>query len=157
MAQALAVAGLPLAAVTAIYTAYLLAQAKARDLWQNPLLPPHLLVQALLAGAGAALPVATWLEPALVLPLGMVLGASAGAHLLLVLGEITLPHATAHAHLASRMLTRDRVFWLGQALLAAAVALAAAGLPVAAAPLALIGLAAHEHAYIQAGQGVPLA
>ena len=34
--------GIPLAILTAIYTAYLFAQAKARDLWQNPLLPPHL-------------------------------------------------------------------------------------------------------------------
>jgi hypothetical protein len=45
---ALAFIGFPLAVMTAVYTAYLFAQAKARDLWQNPLLPPHLLVQALL-------------------------------------------------------------------------------------------------------------
>jgi hypothetical protein len=37
--------------MTAVYTAFLFAQAKARDLWQNPLLPPHLVVQAVLAGA----------------------------------------------------------------------------------------------------------
>ena len=42
----LAVLGAPLAAMTAIYTAFLFAQAKARDLWQSPLLPPHLVVQA---------------------------------------------------------------------------------------------------------------
>ena len=30
------------ALATACYTAYLFAQAKARDLWQSPLLPPHL-------------------------------------------------------------------------------------------------------------------
>ena len=36
--------------MTAVYTGYLFAQAKARDLWQNPLLPPHLLVEAILAG-----------------------------------------------------------------------------------------------------------
>ena len=41
----LTVAGLPLGIMTAVYTAYLFAQAKARDMWQNPLLPPHLLVQ----------------------------------------------------------------------------------------------------------------
>ena len=49
--QSLSWVGGPLAAMTAIYTAYLFAQAKARDLWQSPLLPPHLLVQALLAGS----------------------------------------------------------------------------------------------------------
>ena len=32
----------------------LFAQAKARDMWQNPLLPPHLLVQAIAAGFGGA-------------------------------------------------------------------------------------------------------
>ena len=46
--------GLPLAALTAVYTAYLFAQAKARDLWQNPLLPPHLLVQVVAARLGRA-------------------------------------------------------------------------------------------------------
>src|SRR4029078_12819533 len=44
----LMIAGIPLSILTAVYTAYLFAQAKARDMWQNPLLPPHLLVQALL-------------------------------------------------------------------------------------------------------------
>src|SRR2546422_421944 len=48
--------GIPLAALTAIYTAYLFAQAKARDLWQNPLLPPHLFLQALLLGSAVLLP-----------------------------------------------------------------------------------------------------
>jgi len=47
--------GVPLAAGAAVYTAYLFAQAKARDLWQSPLLAPHLLVQALLAGAAVVL------------------------------------------------------------------------------------------------------
>ena len=47
----LMIAGIPLSILTAVYTAYLFAQAKARDMWQNPLLPPHLLVQALLLGS----------------------------------------------------------------------------------------------------------
>ena len=47
-------AGVPLAVLCAVYTAWLFAQAKARDLWQSPLLPPLLLVQAVLAGASAA-------------------------------------------------------------------------------------------------------
>src|SRR4029453_15312752 len=40
-----------LAAGTATYTAMLFGQAKGRDLWQSALLGPHLLVQALMAGA----------------------------------------------------------------------------------------------------------
>src|SRR5438105_1282354 len=62
----LALLGLPLAVLTAVYTAYLFAQAKARDLWQSALLPPHLLVQSLLLGAAALMPFALWLEPAAV-------------------------------------------------------------------------------------------
>src|SRR5690606_37566534 len=45
----------PLAVGSAVYTAYLFAQAEGRDLWQSPLLPVHLLVQALAMGAGALL------------------------------------------------------------------------------------------------------
>jgi formate-dependent nitrite reductase membrane component NrfD len=49
--------------MTGVYTAFLFAQAKARDLWQNPLLPPHLAVQSVLAGAAALVPVAMVMEP----------------------------------------------------------------------------------------------
>lgn len=153
-------AAAPLAAMTAVYTAYLFAQAKARDLWQNPLLPPHLLVQAILAGA------ATWmLIPGIGMPdsLPVMLALSAAAHLLLTMGELTLTHPTAHAALAARNMTRGRYavwFWSGALLVAAAAALTLVPIP-GLGPLigaaALIGLLAHEHAYVQAGQSVPLA
>jgi hypothetical protein len=42
-------------------------------------------------------------------------------------------------------------------LLLVAACAAAPWIGVAAAPLALAGLLAHEHAYVQAGQSVPLA
>ena len=59
----LMIPGIPLSILTAVYTAYLFAQAKARDMWQNPLLPPHLLVQALLLGSAVLLLlVAAWPE-----------------------------------------------------------------------------------------------
>ena len=48
--------------LTAVYTAYLFAQAKARDMWQNPLLPPHLFVQALLLGSAVLLPLLVMLD-----------------------------------------------------------------------------------------------
>jgi Ni/Fe-hydrogenase subunit HybB-like protein len=56
----LMIAGIPLSTMTAVYTAYLFAQAKARDMWQNPLLPPHLLVQAILLGSAILLPAAIY-------------------------------------------------------------------------------------------------
>jgi Fe-S-cluster-containing dehydrogenase component/formate-dependent nitrite reductase membrane component NrfD len=162
-ARLLIVPGLPLAALTAIYTAYLFAQARARDLWQNPLLPPHLLVQALFAGAAALAPVAMVLEPAAVRPLLWIVAGSGLLHLLLVAGESTLTHATAHARLAAREMTAGRFrgwFWWGVVLVALAVVGAATGSVAAATPVALTALAglfAFEHAWVQAGQSVPLA
>ncbi len=154
----LIIAGVPLAAMTAIYTAYLFAQAKARDLWQNPLLPPHLLVQALLAGSAALLPFAVFYAESAVAPLAWTLGLSCLLHLLLVWGETTLAHPTAHAALAAREMTRGRYaayFWAGLALVL--LATLAPWLELAAVPVALMGLLLHEHAYVQAGQSVPLA
>jgi formate-dependent nitrite reductase membrane component NrfD len=154
----LMLAGVPLAVMTAVYTAYLFAQAKARDLWQNPLLPPHLLVQSLLLGSAALLPFALWLEPEAVSPLAWVLSLSSVVHLLMVWGEVTLTHPTAHARLAVWEMRRGRYaafFWAGIALVLAAVF--APWLGLAAVPPALVGLALHEHAYVQAGQAVPLA
>ena len=153
------VSGIPLALATAVYTAYLFAQAKARDLWQNPLLAPHLLVQAILAGAAV---------PAAVRP---VLGAAARRSRPLKCcwprplartccwsaGEISSAHPTAHAHLAAAEMIADGTPGSsGRALAAVAVSAAAPWIGVAAVPLAARGLLAYEHAYVQAGQSVPL-
>ncbi len=159
---ALLVPGVPLAIMTAVYTAYLFAQAKARDLWQSPLLPPHMAVQAVLAGAAALFIVAALLPGGMPsrLPLALLwtVALSSATHLLFVLGEITLAHPTAHAALAVKEMTRGRYagyFRAGAVLLAAGVL--APWLTIGGAALALIGLALHEHAYVQAGQSVPLA
>jgi Fe-S-cluster-containing dehydrogenase component/formate-dependent nitrite reductase membrane component NrfD len=136
--------GMVLATATAVYTAYLFAQAKARDLWQSPLLAPHLAVQAAIAGAAVA--VLFGCRGA-----GIVLAVAAVAHLVLVAAEITVPHGTAHAHLATRELYRGKyrlLFWTSAAFI---------GAGIFAPPLALLGLLAYEHAYVQAGQCVALA
>jgi Fe-S-cluster-containing dehydrogenase component len=157
--QVLAGIGLPLAAAAACYTAWLFAQATARDLWQSPLLAPHLAVQAALAGAAATLPLLAWLSPGrAVTAAEAVLAVAAGVHVALVAGEVTVPHATAHSHLAASEMTRGRYawfFWPGLA--AVAVGVAAPWIGTVAVPFALAGLLAHEHAYVQAGQSVPLA
>ena len=144
---------------TACYTAYLFAQAKARDLWQSPLLPAHLAVQAMLAGAAALLPFAIVMSPQRgVRAIEVTLAVAAGTHLLLVWTETTLPHVTAHARLASHEMTSGRFarfFRVG--VLAVAVSAAAPWIGVVAVPFALVGLLAHEHAYVQGGQSVPLA
>lgn len=158
----LAFVGVPLALLTAIYTAYLFAQAKARDLWQSALLPPHLAVQALMAGCAALLPLAWWLEPAQFGALALGLALTSGLHLAMALGEATMPHATAHARLAAHEMVKGRyraffVSGLALAAVATAAPLVGAPLAVAAAGAALLGLLAFEHAFVQAGQSVPLA
>jgi formate-dependent nitrite reductase membrane component NrfD len=162
---ALAFLGLPLSLLTAVYTAYLFAQAKARDLWQNPLLPAHFAVQAVLAGAAALLLLTAHRSTSIAAgALVAVLSISLLVHLLLVLGETTLTHSTAHAKLAAWELVRGRWrgwFWAGVLASIAALGLLVFGVAGAAYTLAalfaLAGLFAYEHAYVQAGQSVPLA
>ena len=158
--------GMLLAAATAIYTAFLLGQAKGRDLWQNPLLPAHFLAQATLAGAAALLLLALpfdlsddelqWLR--------WVFGLSLGVHLFLGLSELFMPHVTEEAARAARNMTWGKLaslFWGGLALSLVALALTVVTSDLEpwlaiAALLALVGLLLYEHAYIQAGQSVPL-
>jgi Fe-S-cluster-containing dehydrogenase component/formate-dependent nitrite reductase membrane component NrfD len=176
----LMIAGLPLAIMTAVYTAYLFAQAKARDLWQNPLLPPHLFVQALLLGSAVLLPIGAWLEgtrsaltfidtvsPAVLASL-WILAVTSLLHVLMIWGEVSLTHPTAHARLAIWEMVRGRhqnEFWIGIALSTlggllpwlAIFGYVSTSIGIGGAPLALIGLMLFEHAYVQAGQSVPLA
>ena len=161
----LAAAGAPLALATAIYTAFLFAQAKARDLWQSALLSPHMAVQTVLAGAGATLLLALAVEPQAAPSLYGTLFLSVALHLLFLAGEVALPHGTAHARLAVWEMTTGRFkryFVAGGVLLAATlvapwIAPASPVVVAIAAIAALAGLLAHEHAYVQAGQSVPLA
>jgi Ni/Fe-hydrogenase subunit HybB-like protein len=167
-----------LSILTAVYTAYLFAQAKARDLWQNPLLPPHLLVQALLLGSSALVISSIWFPaprrnllevvPSLIVASLWILAVTSLLHVLMIWGEVSLTHATAHARVAIWEMVRGRYrssFWMGVGLSIAGGALPALALfgfvdtsiGVGGAPLALIGLMLFEHAYVQAGQSVPLA
>ena len=159
----LMVLGIPLSVLTAVYTAYLFAQAKARDMWQNPLLPPHLLVQAFLLGVAVLLlgfgPGVTQL---------WILAIASLVHLLMIWGEVSLTHPTAHARLAIHEMVYGRFkrdFWFGiilsflGGLLPWLALLGFMNLTFGAlgAPLALVGMVLFENAYVQAGQSVPLA
>ncbi len=155
----------PFAVGTAIYTAFLFAQAEGRDLWQSPLLAPHLLVQALLAGA--ALLAIYWgfgsatepLRPSLLQLLGWLLVAD----LALLAAEYTRPHATDEAKVAAAAITHGRyarLFRLGVVVAGHLVPLAlcfvgAAISNVLAGCLALAGLAAYEWIFVRAPQEVP--
>ena len=96
-----ALAGLTmlLAAATALYTAFLFGQSKGRDLWQSALLGPHLIVQALTAGAALFAPAwLLWLLP---------------VNGLLVAGEVWGHHATEDARRAARLIQEDVRFSSG--------------------------------------------
>jgi formate-dependent nitrite reductase membrane component NrfD len=151
----------------ASYTAFLFGQCEGRDLWQTPVLPAHLIVQALLCGSAmvALLPdilggsesARSFAVPTLIISLGL--------HLIMMLGEIAMPHTTDNSRYAARLITHGpfaSAFWAGAVafggfvplliMLAAPHNAVTAGL---AAILALAGLLIFEWCFVMAGQSVP--
>jgi formate-dependent nitrite reductase membrane component NrfD len=158
------------AVLAAIYTGFLFAQAKGRDLWLSPALPVHLLVQALLAGASslAIVGVVVTSNSATTSMLHDMLLWSLVANLFIILvGELWMPHGTQDAAGAARMILRGlyaRPFWgivvvlghLVPLLLLALIPGAALGFTAVASLFALAGLLVFEHIWIMAGQAMPL-
>jgi Fe-S-cluster-containing dehydrogenase component/formate-dependent nitrite reductase membrane component NrfD len=151
----------------AAYTAFLFGQCEGRDLWQTPLLPAHLIVQALLCGSAvlAVLPQALGGSAAASSFATVALAASLVAHLLMLLGEVAMPHTTDNARYGARLMTHGpfaRAFWGGAVaiggisplllLLAGGHNRVAVGV---ASALALAGLLIFEWCFVMAGQSVP--
>ena len=142
--RGLAIIGALFAVASGTYTAWLFAQAKARDLWQSPMLPLQHLVAAIASGASTL---------ALASERFVIVAATATIiHLILIAAEALTPHPTAHARLAVREMVRGRY----RIAFAAGVILQLLGLVVSPA-LILLGLLSYEHAHVGAGQAVPLA
>jgi Fe-S-cluster-containing dehydrogenase component/formate-dependent nitrite reductase membrane component NrfD len=167
LAWALVPAGLMLAC----YTAFLFGQCDGRDLWESPLLLPHTVVNALVAGAGALAVVALGFDvPADVgrlLAWTLVAGcATAGA--LIAVDLFAVEHPTGQAARAARNLWRDlyaRRFWAGGVALGivlpvslgASFLLGGGGMVLAlAGASAIAGMWLYEDAWVRAGQSVPL-
>jgi Fe-S-cluster-containing dehydrogenase component/formate-dependent nitrite reductase membrane component NrfD len=160
-----------LAFATAVYTAFLFAQAKGRSFWQSPVLPVHMLAHAAVAGAAALYLVSFFvggLEPLRgALALTLVLGLLAG--LLVMWAELSVQHPDRDAARAAEMIYKGRykrLFWgvsvtLGSviplALIALGVAFSLPALTALAGVLALVGILVTEHAWIEAPQLIPLA
>jgi formate-dependent nitrite reductase membrane component NrfD len=156
----------------AAYTAFLFGQCEGRDLWQTPLLPAHLVVQAFLCGAAvlALLPDSIGGSAQVLAVAVPALAVSLIAHLLMVLGEFAMPHTTDNARYGARLITHGpfaRAFWGGVVVAGGVVPLlillagplffaapnrVAAGL---AGVLALAGLLIFEWCFVMAGQSVP--
>ena len=159
-------ATLPLAFGAAVYTAFLFAQAEGRDLWQSPLLPIHLIVQALMMGGGSLL--ATGFAVALPDDVTTVARVTFGAMvvvdlLLLLLGELGVAHASEVAARAAHEIKsgryRNRFWWgvvgLGHVLPLALLWPRSGSLAAAAWVVATIGLYLYEHAFVMAPQEIP--
>lgn len=159
-------AGALAAVVGAVYTAFLFAQAKGRDLWQSPLSAVHMLTQSLVAGAAVALIVTLWVPPtdAWLGFLRLVLQFAIGLNLIVVLLELVAHHATDDAARASRMITAGEyrlLFWagivtFGHVLPLGCLLIPAPALWPVAGALVLAGAYATDHVWVQAPQRVPL-
>jgi Fe-S-cluster-containing dehydrogenase component/formate-dependent nitrite reductase membrane component NrfD len=155
--------GALLALLSAVYTAFLFAQAEGRDLWQSALLPWHLCVQALMCGSGFLLLIAPLFNaafPADVQALWVgVFAASLLLNLMLTLvGEFAVPHASQVAAAAAHMITHGRYrnwYWASVGGGLVLPLLLVAFLPALAGVLAIGGLFAYEWAFVMAPQQVP--
>jgi Fe-S-cluster-containing dehydrogenase component/formate-dependent nitrite reductase membrane component NrfD len=175
--KGLGVVAVAVGVVLAGYTALLFGQCKGRQFWQSPLLLPHLVVQAAVAGAASLallpglLPVAgldarVW--EGRLLTLGLLLALGLGLNLLMIVGELWM-HGNEDARVAVHWLKSGEqattlylgVFGMGHVFPAVALTLAfvldgaamAVGLAAAAA---LLGVYLWDHLYVRAGQIPPL-
>lgn len=157
-----------IAVITAIYTAFLFAQAKGRDFWQSPTLAIHMLVHSFMAG-GAALAIASLVSPESadwLSFLGLVMAIGIGVNLFTILIELTTTHPTQDAKYVVKMITKGRyrqAFWLGAIVLGNILPLAfilfAAGNPmmiIAASVMVLIGIYFTEKIWVEAPQRIAL-
>jgi formate-dependent nitrite reductase membrane component NrfD len=164
----LAPLGVVIAAAAAAYTAFLFWQSKGRDLWQSPLLPVHLVVQAVVAGLSVTILAQLAISRGAVLFRSMapqnLLRGSLVLNAALLLLELMALHQTEDASRAARWARsgpRLHILIWGVLVAGQLAPLILLGLDQVAAQaggavLALIGLALYEHLYVRAGQSVPL-
>jgi Fe-S-cluster-containing dehydrogenase component/formate-dependent nitrite reductase membrane component NrfD len=151
----------------AVYTAFLFAQCKGRDLWRTPLLALHLIVQTILAGAAVlgCLP-AAWGATERTRDLAAwALGISLILHLLIVIKEVVVSRGSVNSCYAAHLITRGSFrapFWVGSiftgVVLPGLLLVLGASNRIAlvlASLLALAGLLAFEWCFVMAAQKVP--
>src|SRR5690625_4993586 len=156
-------------AMAAGYTAFLFGQAEGRDLWQSRWLFWHLLIQAIMVGAGMMIiaGVVTGQSDAAIAFAVRALIVGVIGHVAISLVDLLGDHETRNATVAARTLVRGRYarwFWTGS-VAASVVALLIAvpswngELPALAALAGLLvqaSLLVHEFIYVRAAQDVPL-
>ncbi len=155
------------AIMTAVYTAFLFAQAKGRDFWQSPSLALHMLVHSFMAGA-AVFTIVNLISPASAAWLSylhLTLILTIGINLGLMVLEFATTHPTEEAKLTVKMILKGRyrnLFWFGAVLVGNILPLALLLMgtdPVmsaAAGVLVMIGMYVTEKIWVEAPQRVQL-
>lgn len=155
-----------LALGTAGYTAFLFGQCEGRDLWQEPLLLPVLLTQAVVAGGAAYSVLDLFMTVPESAAVRWVFVAALVLNGVLVAAETRGVHSR-HVTMALAELTRGEQgqkyrIWLVAGLAIPCLLVASSLLTDSATPTAIAGLSAlagmfaYEDAYVRAGQSVPL-
>lgn len=157
-----------LAIIVAVYTAYLFNQAKGRDFWQSPILPIHMFLHAIMAGAAAHLFLmifglfdTDWHDV-----LRQISVVAIVCNVIALTIELTLTHPTKDAkHVVSLILSgRYRnLFWIGTILIGNIIPLAMLIFlppnPIymsLASVCLLIGIYINNHIWVEAPQRIPL-
>lgn len=162
----LEIPGIVLAVLTAVYTAFLFAQAKGRDFWQSPMLGLHMIIHSVMAGFAVfliALPVLKVNEGFRMVVVFLSV-AALGFHLITLAIELVTTHTTDDAHKTVKSITHGefkRQFWFGMIFAGNIVpfGLLFAGETAAfviAGILILIGLWFAEDIWVKAPQRIPL-
>ena len=155
------------ALLTAVYTAFLFAQAKGRDFWQSPMLGLHMIIHSLMAGLAVFLTAGFFLNYNILLS-SLLKYFTVGflvIHLITLAIELTTTHSTEDAHKVVKMITSGQfswAFWWG--MIAVGNVLPLALLLITgnifafsiAGGLIFIGLGFAQHIWVKAPQLIPL-
>ncbi len=156
------------AILTAVYTAFLFAQAKGRDFWQSPTLSIHMLVHSFMAGAAVFAIIAAFTDHTMDWStyLTNVLLVSIVVNLVTIASELITPHPTQDSKYVVKMITKGRYrnqFWIGTLLVGNIIPFVllflGVGNPMLLAGsglLVLIGIYFTEHIWVEAPQRIAL-
>ena len=154
------------ALLSAVYTAFLFAQAKGRDFWQSPMLGLHMIIHSIMAGFAVMLIASLVVAVSIDFVIFIALGASLLIvfHLITLAIELTTTHSTEDAHTVVKMITSgefSRAFWLGMVLVGNVLPLfllmtgSQFGFALAGV-LILAGMYIGERIWVKAPQMIPL-
>lgn len=154
------------AIITAVYTAFLFAQASGRDFWQSPTLSLHMILHAFMAGAATFSLLGAFVlsDQAWSAFLARVLGLGLSFNLLVIATELATAHPTADAKRTVQMIVSgqfSKLFWggaivLGNVLPLLLILFGGAQLLAIAGVLVLAGIYIIEHIWVRAPQLISL-